>query len=119
MIYEVHAKGFTKLNEKIPEEIRGTYAGLGSEPAITYLKELGVTAVELLPVHAYINDKALIDRGLTNYWGYNSIGFFAPEAKYSSSGSDRRTGDGVQADGAQPPQSRPRGDPRRGLQPHC
>ncbi len=87
IIYELHAKGFTKLNEKVPEEIRGTYAGLGSEPAIAYLKDLGVTAVELLPVHAYINDKALVDRGLTNYWGYNSIGFFAPDAKYSASGA--------------------------------
>ncbi len=87
IIYELHTKGFTKLNEKIPEELRGTYAGLGSEPAISYLKDLGVTAVELLPVHASINDKALVDRGLTNYWGYNSIGFFAPEGKYSSSGA--------------------------------
>ncbi len=86
IIYELHTKGFTKLNEKIPEELRGTYAGLGSEPAVRYLKDLGVTAVELLPVHAYIDDKALIDRSLTNYWGYNSIGFFAPEGKYSSSG---------------------------------
>ncbi len=86
VIYELHTKGFTKLNEKIPAELRGTYAGLGSAPAIEYLKDLGVTAVELLPVHAYINDKALVDRGLTNYWGYNSIGFFAPESKYSSNG---------------------------------
>ena len=86
VIYEMHTKGFTQLNEKVPEEIRGTYAGAGSPAAIEYLKELGITAVELLPVHAYINDKALVDRGLTNYWGYNSIGFFAPDCKYSSSG---------------------------------
>jgi len=86
IIYELHTKGFTHLNEKVPEEIRGTYAGVGSAASIEYLKELGVTAVELLPVHAYINDQALVDRGLTNYWGYNSIGFFAPECKYSSSG---------------------------------
>jgi len=87
VIYEMHTKGFTQLNERVPEEIRGTYAGVGSAPSIEYFRELGITAVELLPVHAYINDKALIDRGLTNYWGYNSIGFFAPDCKYSSSGA--------------------------------
>ncbi len=86
IIYELHVKGFTQLNHAVPAELRGTYAGLGSEASIAYLKELGVTAVELLPVHAYVNDKVLIDRGLTNYWGYNSIGFFAPDCKYSSSG---------------------------------
>ncbi len=86
VIYEVHTKGFTKLNEKVPAELRGTYAGLGSPAAIEYLKDLGVTAVELLPVQAYINDKVLVDLGLTNYWGYNTIGFFAPDSKYSSSG---------------------------------
>ena len=87
VIYEMHTKGFTKLNPRVPEEIRGTYAGVGCAESIKYLKELGITAVELLPVHAYLDDKTLVDRGLTNYWGYNSIGFFAPEAKYSSSGS--------------------------------
>src|SRR5438094_797588 len=71
---------------EVPEELRGTYAALGSPAAIDYFKKLGVTAVELLPVHAHIEDKALIDRGLTNYWGYNTIGFFAPHAQYSSSG---------------------------------
>ena len=86
VIYEMHTKGFTQLNEKLPEEIRGTYAGVGSPASIAYLKDLGITAIELLPVHAYVNDKALVDRGLTNYWGYNSIGFFAPDCKYSSSG---------------------------------
>ncbi|PZR78060.1 MAG: glycogen debranching enzyme GlgX, partial [Chthoniobacterales bacterium] len=85
-IYELHVKGFTKLCPHLPENLRGTYAGLGSEWTIDYLQKLGVTAVELLPVHAYVNDKALTDRGLSNYWGYNSIGFFAPEAAYSSSG---------------------------------
>jgi isoamylase len=87
VIYEAHVKGFTKLWSNVPEELRGTYAGVGSAAAIEYLKELGVTAVELLPVHAYVDDKVLIDRGLRNYWGYNTIGFFAPEAKYSSSGA--------------------------------
>jgi isoamylase len=86
VIYEVHVKGFTKLCPDVPEELRGTYAGLGSTAAIKYLKDLGVTAVELLPVHAHIDDKVLIDRGLTNYWGYNTIGFFAPHAQYSRSG---------------------------------
>ena len=86
VIYEVHVKGFSKLWQEVPEELRGTYAALGSPAAIDYFKKLGVTAVELLPVHAHIEDKALIDRGLTNYWGYNTIGFFAPHAQYSSSG---------------------------------
>ncbi|PYL30077.1 MAG: glycogen debranching enzyme GlgX, partial [Verrucomicrobia bacterium] len=86
VIYEVHVKGFSKLWNEVPEELRGTYAGLGSASAIDYFKKLGVTSVELLPVHAHIDDKSLIDRGLTNYWGYNTIGFFAPHAQYSSSG---------------------------------
>jgi isoamylase len=86
IIYEVHVKGFTKLCPGVPPELCGTYAALGSTWAIDYLKRLGVTAVELLPVHAHIDDKALVDRGLTNYWGYNTIGFFAPEANYASSG---------------------------------
>src|SRR2546429_2164726 len=86
VIYEVHVKGFSKIWQDLPEELRGTYAGLGSAVAIDYLKKLGVTAIELLPVHAHIDDKVLVDRGLTNYWGYNTIGFFAPHAQYSSSG---------------------------------
>jgi isoamylase len=86
IIYELHVKGFTKLCPAIPPELRGTYAALGSTWAIDYFKHLGVTAVELLPVHAHVDDKALLDRGLTNFWGYNTIGFFAPEGKYSSSG---------------------------------
>jgi glycogen operon protein len=86
IIYEMHVKGFTKLCPNVPEHLRGTYAGLGTDAAIGYLKSLDVTAVELLPVHAHVDDKALIDRGLTNYWGYNTIGFFAPHAEYSSSG---------------------------------
>jgi glycogen operon protein len=86
IIYEVHVKGFSKLWRELPEELRGTYAGLGSPPAIDYFKKLGVTAVELLPVHAHADDKFLFDQGLTNYWGYNTIGFFAPHAEYSSSG---------------------------------
>src|SRR5437588_299116 len=86
VIYEVHVKGFSKLWQDIPEQLRGTYAALGTPQAIDYLKKLGVTAVELLPVHAHIDDKDLVDRSLENYWGYNTIGFFAPHAQYSSSG---------------------------------
>ncbi|PYL61868.1 MAG: glycogen debranching enzyme GlgX, partial [Verrucomicrobia bacterium] len=86
VIFEVHVKGFSKLWNEVAEELRGTYAALGTPAAIDYFKKLGVTAVELLPVHAHIDDKGLIDRGLTNYWGYNTIGFFAPHAQYSSSG---------------------------------
>jgi isoamylase len=86
IIYEIHVKGFTQLCPDVPENVRGTYAGLGSEHAINYLKNLGVTAVELLPVHAHIDDQILQDRSLTNYWGYNTIGFFAPHGQYSSAG---------------------------------
>jgi isoamylase len=86
VVYEVHVKGFSKLCPHIPEEIRGTYAGLGSSWAIDYFKDLGITAVELLPVHQFVDDKILADRGLRNYWGYNSIGYFAPDSRYSSSG---------------------------------
>ena len=84
VIYELHVKGFSKLWPDVPEELRGTYAALGTPAAIDYFKKLGVTAIELLPVHAHIDDKALVDRGLTNYWGYNTIGFFAPHGQYSS-----------------------------------
>jgi len=86
VIYEVHIKGFSELWQEIPEQLRGTYAALGAPVAIDYFKKLGVTAIELLPVHTHIDDKGLVDRGLTNYWGYNTIGFFAPHAEYSSSG---------------------------------
>jgi len=86
VIYELHVKGFSKLWPDVSEELRGTYAALGTPAAIDYFKKLGVTAIELLPVHTHIDDKALVDRGLTNYWGYNTIGFFAPHAQYSSSG---------------------------------
>jgi isoamylase len=86
IIYETHVKGFTKLHPDIPEEIRGTYAGLAHPVTIQYLKDLGITAIELMPVHHFISDRHLRERGLTNYWGYNTIGYFAPDARYSSSG---------------------------------
>ncbi|WP_090973628.1 glycogen debranching protein GlgX [Parapedobacter composti] len=85
IIYETHVKGFTKLNKKIPAHLRGTYAGLAHPDTISYLKSLGITAVELMPVHQFVNDRQ--GDGLSNYWGYNSIGFFAPEARYASSGT--------------------------------
>lgn len=86
VIYELHVKGFTQLNPEIPEDIRGTYAAIAHPASINYLKELGITAVELMPVHHFVSDRHLIDNGLTNYWGYNTIGFFAPDVRYSSSG---------------------------------
>jgi isoamylase len=86
IIYETHVKGFTMLNADIPENIRGTYAGLAHPVTIQYLKDLGITAVELMPIHQFVNDRGLLDKGLSNYWGYNTIGFFAPDVKYSSSG---------------------------------
>jgi isoamylase len=82
LIYELHVKGFTQLNPMVPEKLRGSYAGLASEAAIKHLQDLGVTAVELLPVHHFLNDRHLADKGITNYWGYNSLGFFAPEPRY-------------------------------------
>jgi len=88
VIYEAHVKGFSKLCPQIPEELRGTYAALGTDFAIEYFKKLGVNTVELLPVHHYIDDDFLQKKGLHNYWGYNSIGYFAPHAMYSSSGMD-------------------------------
>ena len=87
VIYEVHVKGFSKLCPHIPEEIRGTYEAIGSDFAVDYFKKLGVTAVELLPIHQFVNDQFLEDKGLTNYWGYNTIGFFAPHSAYSNSGT--------------------------------
>ncbi|MBO0916395.1 glycogen debranching protein GlgX [Streptomyces laculatispora] len=87
VIYELHVRGFTKLHPGIPEELRGTYAGLAHPAAIGHLKRLGVTAVELLPVHQFAHEDHLLRRGLHNYWGYNSIGYFAPHAGYCASGT--------------------------------
>ena len=86
VIYEVHVKGFTARNPAVPKALRGTYAGLASPASIEYLPRLGVTAVELMPVHHFVRDRHLADRGLTNYWGYNTIGFFAPDSRYASEG---------------------------------
>lgn len=86
IIYEAHVKGLTKQLDKIPDNIRGTYAAIGHPETINYLKALGITAIELMPVHHFVSDRHLKEKGLNNYWGYNSIGFFAPDARYSSSG---------------------------------
>jgi len=85
VIYEVHTKGFTVRHPDVPKHRRGTYAGLATPPAIEHLQKLGVTAVELLPIHAFIDEGMLVGRGLTNYWGYNSIGYFAPSRRYAAS----------------------------------
>jgi glycogen operon protein len=82
VIYETHVRGFTKRHPEVPEELRGTYLGMAHPAVIRYLRELGVTAVELMPVHAFVDDKILLDKGLRDYWGYNSIGFFAPDVRY-------------------------------------
>ena len=84
LIYELHVKGFTKLNHMVPEHLRGKYAALSTAPVVDYLTDLGVTAVELLPVHYHISDRILVDQGKSNYWGYNTLGFFAPDPRYSS-----------------------------------
>jgi glycogen operon protein len=86
VVYEVHVKGFTATNPDVPEDIRGTYAGLAHPAAIAHLKRIGVTAVELLPIHQFVQDSHLLEEGRRNYWGYNSIGFFAPHNEYSSTG---------------------------------
>jgi isoamylase len=84
LIYEAHVRGMTHLHPDVPEHLRGTYAGMASEPVIQHLRKLGVTALELMPVHYFVHDRHLVDRGLSNYWGYNTLGFFAPHMSYGS-----------------------------------
>lgn len=86
VIYEVHVKGFSKLWDVLPEKLRGTYAGIATPEAIAYFHKLGVTAIELMPIHHFVDDAFLADKGLTNYWGYSTIGYFAPDCRYASSG---------------------------------
>ncbi|MBA2390221.1 MAG: glycogen debranching enzyme, partial [Geodermatophilaceae bacterium] len=86
VIYEAHVKGFTQLHPDIPEELRGTYGAIAHPAAIAYLSRLGVTAIELMPVHQFVQDHTLEQKGLSNYWGYNTIGFFAPHNAYSGAG---------------------------------
>ena len=87
IIYELHVKGFTMLHPEIPDDLRGTYAGLAHPASVEYLTKLGITSVELMPIHHSVADRHLLERGLTNYWGYNSLGFFAPDARFSAAGS--------------------------------
>ena len=87
IIYELHVRGFTMRHPEVPEADLGTMAGLSAPAVVNYLKSLGITSVELMPVHAFIDDRHLVERGLRNYWGYNTIGFFAPEPRYLASGS--------------------------------
>jgi isoamylase len=84
IIYELHVRGFTKLHPAVPRKKRGTFAGLGHKAVVEYIKSLGVTAVELMPVYTFIDERHLVEKGLTNYWGYNTIGFFAPEPRYAA-----------------------------------
>ncbi|HJQ84801.1 MAG TPA: glycogen debranching protein GlgX [Candidatus Binatia bacterium] len=84
VIYECHVKGLTQLHPDVPEALRGTYLGLATDPILDHLRALGVTAVELMPVHHFVADRHLVERGLTNYWGYNTIGFFAPDVRYAT-----------------------------------
>lgn len=87
IIYEMHVRGFTMLHPELSEEVRGTFAGLSAPAVVAYLRDLGITAIELLPIHAFVDERVLIDRGLRNYWGYNPIAFFAPQPRYLSSGT--------------------------------
>jgi isoamylase len=92
VIYETHVKGMTALHPGVPEQMRGTYLGLCADPVIDHMLALGVTAVELLPVHHFVDDRMLVDKGLRNYWGYNSIGFFAPDSRYACGAHSRQFG---------------------------
>jgi isoamylase len=87
VIYEMHVKGYTQQHPEVTQALRGSYAALGTAPVIDHLKRLGITAVELMPVHTFVDDRHLMEQGLRNYWGYNSIGFFAPDMRYSASGN--------------------------------
>ncbi len=87
IVYETHVKGFTKCQTKLPDHVRGSYGGVANPVSVDYFKQLGITAVELLPVHQFVQDWTLLQRGLRNYWGYNSIGYFAPHNEYSSTGT--------------------------------
>ncbi|MFC4223466.1 glycogen debranching protein GlgX [Lysinibacter cavernae] len=98
VVYETHVKGFSQLNELLPFELRGTYAGLGHHVSIAYLTSLGITAVELLPVHAFVSEQRLLELGMVNYWGYNSLAFFAPHAAYATSGAQHEGVDAVIAE---------------------
>ena len=114
LIYELHVKGFTMCHPDVPAHLRGTYAGLATAPIIDYLTRLGVTSIELMPVHSFVDDRQLVERGLRNYWGYNSIGFFALEPRYLATKLDQR----IQDHGEDFAFRGTGSDSRRGLQPH-
>ncbi len=95
VVYEAHVRGISKLNPAVPQHLRGTYAGLAHESTIGYLKDLGITSVELLPVHAFVSEQRLIKQGLINYWGYNTLNFFSPHADYASKAAQEAGPDGV------------------------
>ena len=118
LIYELHVRGFTAQHPDVPEALRGTYLGLATEPAIRHLTSLGVTAVELMPVHQHLDDWHLVKRGLKNYWGYNTLSYLAPDVRYAASAISARVRARVQDDGARSALGRPRSHPRRRLQPH-
>ena len=84
LIYEAHVKGLTRNHPEVPEPLRGTYLGVACEPILRHLEAMGVTAIELLPVHYHVDDRFLEEKGLVNYWGYNTLGFFAPDARYAA-----------------------------------
>ena len=118
-IYECHVKGLTMLNPDVPPGHRGTYLGLAHDSVIQHLLSLGVTAVELLPVHYHADDRHLLEKGLKNYWGYNTLGFFAPHPEYASKGIAYRWHTRIQANGSGASLSRLRSHHRRRLQPYC
>ena len=118
VIYEVHTKGFTMRHPDVPKKLRGTYAGLATPAAIEHFKSLGVTAVELLPIHAFIDEGTLLGRKLTNYWGYNSIGYFAPDGRYSASNEPGAIVREVKQMVKTLHAAGHRGHPRCGVQPH-
>ena len=116
VIYELHVRGYTKRHPQVPEAMRGTFAGLVQPAVLEHLRNIGVTAVELLPIHGFVDDGYLLDKGLTNYWGYNTSEFFCARAPLLQHPGFRIRG--IQGDGGAPAWGRHRGDPRRGLQPY-
>src|SRR6202012_2994974 len=88
IIYELHVRGYTKLHPEVMPQLRGTFRGLSEPAVLDHLRGLGVTAVELLPIHTFVDDSYLLERGLRNYWGYNTIGFFAPDPRYAANPRD-------------------------------
>ncbi len=118
VVYEVHVKGFTIRHPGVPEALRGTYAGLATPAVLEHLTSLGVTAVELLPVHFKVNDRHLVERGLSNYWGYNTLGYFAPDPRYAAADHPAEVVREFKAMVKTLHAARDRGHPGCGVQPH-